>query len=241
MVSLAGQELFTFFTDDGQMALSDDAHASFMLQGVSTAEDLSELEDNNIDDLINLVRCDDINPQVVGVNSQIRLKAAASIVQYYALVGRETTAANMQWTMTIRNLKPGWKALKEAKANNSEPDVPKIFHNLTATAWVPVFTEFLNQIVGSRQVPLSYVICSDADVLLIAPSLRTNCPYSEEQGGLQEELIACATHDPLFSFDNARVFSFLEEATRGTVLPGASMKGYIRCKNCRGGTTYWRG
>ena len=216
------------------MALSDAAYASFMLQGVSMVEDLSELEDNDIDDLIKLVRRDDVNPQVVGVNSQIRLKAASSIVRYYALVGRETTAANMQWTMTIRNFKPGWKALKEAKANNSEPDVPKISRNLTATAWVPAFTEFLNRIVGSRQVPLSYVIRSDADVLLIAPPLRANYPYSEEHGGLQEELIARATHDhPLFSFDNARVFSYLEEATRGTV-PGASMKGYIRRKNGRG-------
>ena len=61
------------------MALSDAAYASFMLQGVTTAEDLSELEDDDIDDLINLVRHDDVNPQVVGVNSQIRLKASASI------------------------------------------------------------------------------------------------------------------------------------------------------------------
>ena len=140
------------------MALSDAAYASFMLQGVTTAEDLSELEDDDIDDLIDLVRHDDVNPQVVGVNSQIRLKTAASIVRYYALVGRETTATNMQWTMTICNFKPGWKALKEAKANKSEPDVPKISCNLTATAWVPAFTEFLNRIVGSCQAPLSYVI-----------------------------------------------------------------------------------
>ena len=47
-------------------------------------------------------------------------------------------------------------------------------------------------------------------------------------------MISRATHDhPLFSFDNALVFSYLEEATRGTV-PGASMKGYIRRKNGRG-------
>ena len=47
-------------------------------------------------------------------------------------------------------------------------------------------------------------------------------------------MIARATHDhPLFSFDNACVFFYLEEATRGTV-PGASLKGYIRRKNGRG-------
>ena len=62
------------------MALSDDAYASFMLQGITTAEDLSELEDNDIDDLIKLVRRDDVNPQVVGVNTQIRLKAAAPVL-----------------------------------------------------------------------------------------------------------------------------------------------------------------
>ena len=48
-------------------------------------------------------------------------------------------------------------------------------------------------------------------------------------------MIARATHDhPLFSFDNACVFFYLEEATRGTVVPGASLKGYIHRKNGHG-------
>ena len=76
--------------------------------------------------------------------------------------------------------------------------------------------------MGSRTVPLSYVIRKDAVVTDIAPPLAAIIgwgvyPYLTEYGSVERELVARASHShALFRNDNAQVYHYLEEATRST-------------------------
>ena len=83
--------------------------------------------------------------------------------------------------------------------------------------WVSVFTDFCGTIIGVRDVPITYVFRSII-VVPDPPSPRLlSKPYSRRHGSVQAELIARVSHShPVFNDDRARVFDFVEEATRGT-------------------------
>ena len=57
--------------------------------------------------------------------SQKRLTVACDLIRYYQTVGRDLTAANLQWNQEMSNFGIQWKALKERK-DEDDPDVPKI-------------------------------------------------------------------------------------------------------------------
>jgi len=176
-------------------------------------------------------------PFVFGAKSQIRLKAATSIMRYYETVGRKATAANMKWTTCIKSFTQHWKALEDRKTEADGPDVPKITKSLVVTKWTEAFADFLNRVMGIRTVPLSYVIRENTNVPAVAPTLATNQPFSTDHGSVEGELIARASHThALFRDDNAQVYYFLEEATRTTSY-AASIKPYQRAKNGRGAWT----
>ena len=171
-------------------------------------------------------------PYTFGAKSHKRLLAACDIVRYYETVGRTTTAGNMQWSPIIRNFSEQWKALKERK--DDDIDVPKITRSLPMLKWIEAFTDFLHRKVGSRTIPLAYVIHEQVEVPVVAPALANGRPYSTEHGSVEGELIARANHDhPLYHEDNAQVYYLLEEAIRGTSY-APSIKPFQRKKDGRG-------
>jgi len=87
--------------------------------------------------------------------------------------------------------------------------------------WTEAFADFLNRVIGTRTIPLSYVIRDDEAVP--APALATNQPYGAEFSSVEVELIARASHGhALFRDDNTKVYYYLEEATRTTYMPPQS-------------------
>ena len=158
---------------------------------------------------------------------------ACDLIRYYETVGRDLTAANIQWNQVISNFEIQWKALKDRK-DEDDPDVPKITKALPIIKCTEAFQDFLNRVIGARMIPLAYVIQIDPQVPGLAPPLAANEPHSTEHGSVEGELIARAAHThALFRDDNSVVYYHLEEATRGTSY-AASIKPFQRGKDGRG-------
>ena len=173
-----------------------------------------------------------VPPFVFGAKSQLRLKGAMHIAKYYDAVGRPVTPAMMMWNPIIKTFMDHWQELEDRK-DGDVPDVPKITKALVVTKWTEAFSDFLHHVVGARMIPLAYVIRPEETVPAAAPPLATNRPYSTAHGSVEGELIARASHGhALFRSDNARVYHYLEEATRSTSY-AASLKPFQRTKNGR--------
>ena len=92
-----------------------------------------------------------------GAKSQKRLTVPCDLVRFYQTVGRDLTAANIQWNQVMSNFEIQWKALKDRK-DEDDPDVPKITKALPIIKWTEAFQDFLNRVIGDRMIPLAYVI-----------------------------------------------------------------------------------
>lgn len=88
------------------------------------------------------------------------------------------------------------------------------------------FADFLNHVIGTRTILLSYVIHEDATfVPNNAHTLVINQPYWAEFGSIEGDLIALASHlHALFHNYNSKVYYYLEEAvmSNGPVMPSIS-------------------
>jgi hypothetical protein len=89
-------------------------------------------------------------------------------------------------------------------------------------------------VIGSRFIPLAYVICEDA-VVLACPKNGPDLPYAPEFGYVEAKLIARASHQ-LDRDNNALVYYYIEEATRSTSY-AASIKPFTRAKDGRAAFT----
>lgn len=248
MVLTAAQTL-AFFEDDAQMGIPHDTVAQLRNEGITTVGDLADFDKDTLQQLADNLRrpggrVADPNPGaaagatiptpsfVFGAKSQKRLLVATNLVRYFDTVGRDLTAANLQWTHVMKNFEIQWKALKDRK-NDDDPDVPKITKALPIIKWTEAFQDFLNRKIGVRMIPLAYVTRAVADVPNALPPLATNRPHSTLHGSVEAELIARASHThALFRDDNAEVYYEIEEATRGTTY-AASIKPFQRTKNGR--------
>ena len=138
------------------------------------------------------------------------------LVRFYNTVGHDLTAANIHWTHVAKNFKIQWKALKDHK-DDDDPEVPKVTKALHLIKRTEGFQDFLHHTIGFHIIPLAYIIQANVNVPLIPPPLVTNQPHSEENGSVENEMIACATHGhALFHEDNSQVYCHLEEVMRGT-------------------------
>ena len=63
---------------------------------------------------------------------------ACDLVRFYHTVGRDLTAANIQWNQVMSNFEIQWKALKDRKEED-DPDVPKITKALPIIKWTEAF------------------------------------------------------------------------------------------------------
>ena len=112
------------------------------------------------------------------------------------------TVWNMIWNQTIKNFVAHWKSLTDRK-DFTNPEVPKISKYLPIMKWTEAFSGFNRCVIGTSNILLSYVIRDDTMPPATAPNLENNQPFYTEFGSVEEELIACATHDPLYRDNNA--------------------------------------
>ena len=170
---------------------------------------------------------------VFGAKSQKRLGIAYELVRYYNTVGRDLTAANMQWNNRIKNFEIQWKAIK-TKRDEDTPEVPKISKSLSIIKWTEAFQDHLHRVIGVRMIPLAYITRKGEDVPAMAPPLLAGQLHSKVHGSIEGEMIVWASHThAMFQDDNAAVYYALEEATRST-LYAASIKPFQRMKNGHG-------
>jgi antitoxin component of RelBE/YafQ-DinJ toxin-antitoxin module len=75
------------------------------------------------------------------------------------------------------------------------------------------FNDFLNRVIGSRYIPLAYVVPSDPIVPNQDPPLMNNQPWSTVHGSVEAQSIVHASHDrALIKDDNALFYYYIEEA-----------------------------
>ncbi|KAL3933286.1 MAG: hypothetical protein SGARI_003740 [Bacillariaceae sp.] len=235
-----------FFEDASQMNLPRDTRLQLAVEGIQTVSDLLDFDESTLEDVAKNLRYPpgrvadplDANrsiptpPFVVSAKSLKRLTAASELVRYYETIGRGLTAANIDWVV-IRDFDTQWKALKERK-DSDPPEVPKITKQCPILPWTESFPEFCQRKLGSRTIPLSYVIRDDVTVSATCPGIATGKPHSEEYGSVEAELVARASHThSLYRDDNATVYHDLEVACRGTIY-AATIKPFKRSRNGRG-------
>ena len=112
------------------------------------------------------------------------------------------TVGNMRCNQTIKNFVSHWKSLTDRK-DSTDPEFPNISKSLPIMKWTEAFSGFTRRVIGARTTPLSYVIRDNVLPPETAPNLENNQPFYTEFGSVEEELIACATHDPLYRDNNA--------------------------------------
>ena len=96
------------------------------------------------------------------------------------------------------------------------------------------FLRFSCCVIGTRKIPLSYVIRDTVAVTGDAPPLMPNQPYDAEFESVEEEMIGHVTHThPLYRNDNASLYFYLEEATCSTMYT-RSIQPYCRHKDGHG-------
>ena len=259
MVFTAAQTT-AFFTDPSQMALPRATRDAIGEEGLNDIDDLVEFDSDSMKQITDNLRrpggrIPDPDPTaavgatirtptfVFGAKSQVRLAAAIEIAKYYETTGRDLTVSNMRWNPTIKTFNDHWKSLK-ARKDETNPEVPKISKTLHIMKWTEAFSDFTRRVIGTRTIPLSYVIRDMVNVPSAAPalsrlsgstatSLRQE-PFSDDFGSVEEELIGRATHShPLYRDDNATIYFFLEEATRSTMY-ASSIQPHSRRKDGRG-------
>lgn len=182
-----------------------------------------------------------ILPVILPARCTHRLEVAALAWHYYTYTGREVTPVNMHYTNILKDFYVEWKALT-AMAELTPPSVPLITKNNPPLRWADTFGDYCLNTFGVRTVPLAYVIRpvieplpevpDDDDVNAKTDPLLPGKPFGNG-GSVLNDLIARLEHDhPLYNTDNAKVYSALEEATRGTAY-GSTVKAYSRRRDGR--------
>ena len=149
------------------------------------------------------------------------LKVAPIAYHYYASIGSAITPVNMNYTNVLKGLNIKYGAL----ITISKDTKPAVL--------IESFKYFLFCTYCFHHWPLLYVVWEDdafpneADDPLVAGY------YYGALGSVLDELIACLDHtDTLYKFDNAIVYSLLEEATHRSIY-ATKIKPYARRKSWR--------
>ena len=199
-----------FFESPDQMGIPHTTMVQMQLEGIQSIADLADFEKDSFQQLEGNLRkpggrIADPGPNApegariptpaftYGAKSQKRLTVACDLIRYYQTVGRDLTAANIQWNQVMSNFEIQWKALKERK-DEDDPDVPKITKALPIIKWTEAFQDFLNRVIGARMIPLAYVIRIDPQVPGNAPPFAANRLHSTEHGSVEGKLVARAAH-----------------------------------------------
>ena len=156
-----------FFEHADQMGTPAATVTQMEAEGITAASDLADFDKDSLQQLADNLRrpggrAPDPNPAApqgatvptppftFGAKSQKRPQVATDLIKFYNAIGRDLTAANIQWNPIMRNFETQWKALK-AKKEEDEPEVPKITRALPVIKWTEAFQDHLNRIIGVLQ------------------------------------------------------------------------------------------
>ena len=131
-----------FFESLDQTGIPHATIVQMQQEGIQSVVDLADYEKDSLQQLaVNLRkpggRIADPDPNTplgasipmpvftYGAKSQKRLTVACDHIRYYQTVGRDLSAANIQWNQAMSNFEIQWKVLKDRK-DEDDPDVPKI-------------------------------------------------------------------------------------------------------------------
>ena len=180
-------------------------------------------------------------PVILPARCTHRLIVAAVAWHYYTDTGRAVTAQNMHYNNILKDFYVEWKAII-AMSDVDSHSVPCITKNNPPLRWTDTFKDFCLNTFGVRKAPLAYVIRDSITVLpeSLAPGVTAGATdplvpgKSYGNGGsVFNDLVARLSHThPLYSTDNAKVYSALEEATRGTAY-SSTVKSFSRRRDGR--------
>ena len=177
---LTGAQTTACFENHAQMGIPHVTMVQMHHEGIHSVADLADFDKDSLLQLADNLRkpggrIPDPDPNAVegatiptpaftyGAKSQKRLTVACDLIRYYQTVGRDLTAANIQWNQVMGNFEIQWKALKERK-DEDDPEVPKITEALPIIEWTEGFQDFLNRVIGARMIPFAYVTQVDPQV-----------------------------------------------------------------------------
>ena len=212
-----------FFTAADQIGLPQPIYERLIEEGIDSVAALKNVDDDDWNRLHKNVEVIEAAATRGGERVVCRLpaiavsklKVASQAVRYYDCVGRPLETQNMIWDV-LRHFKDEQAAIKSQKDANPT-DVPKVTKSVPILRWLESFETFLGNVIGTRDIPLSYVIRPNAVPDAQAPPLRPGYPFSDLYGSVSEELVHRATYDhPLFREDSKKVLQFLDEALTGT-------------------------
>ena len=244
-----------FFTNEEQIGLPQPIFERLVEEGIVSVADLGSIED---DDWNRLHKNIEVRIPAATRNGEptlrrlpaiavAKLKVASAAVRYYECVGRNLEVESMSWSV-LKHFKDEHASIKSLKKSNPT-EVPKVSKNVPVLKWLESFETFLGNVIGSRDIPLSYVIRAEK-VPCAAPPLAEGLPYSEGHGSISEELVARATFNhPLFREDSKKVLQYLDEALTGSMYAHAISKfrrtnngrdAFLAVKSQHGGSDKWK-
>ena len=182
---LTAAQMTTFFEHADQMGIPHVTVVQLQAEGITSVSDLADFNKQQLADNLRHPggRVPDPNPAaqpgstiptppfVFGAKSQRCIAVSCDLVKYYRTVGRELTAANLQWDTVMKNFDVQSTTLKEKKGEDS-PDTPKISKALPVIKWMEAFQDFLNRKIGNRNIPLVYIIHDVQNPPAVAPQQR---------------------------------------------------------------------
>lgn len=106
----------------------------------------------------------------------------------------------------LKNFEYEWKAIKSAKDDSNDLDLPKVSKTVNIVKWIEAYENYSRQRIGVRNAPLAYVI-RENEAVPPPPPLKAGEPYSEAHGSVREEMIARLSHvHGLFHDDSTSVW-----------------------------------
>ena len=111
-----------FFQQNAQMDIPAATVAQLVNEGISTVDDLMDFDKDSLEQVANNLRRlpGGAAAFTFGAKSLKRLIIACDLIRYYETVGRNVTAANLQWTPIMRNFGEQWKALMDRKEEDNQ-------------------------------------------------------------------------------------------------------------------------
>jgi hypothetical protein len=207
---LCDADVEAFFKDKDNMNCSNnDAVAGLAGEGIAISEDLVDFEDDDINNMARNLSKATPNPVQLSAICVKRLKVASESSRYYKSVGRDLSASNMSYSVMSTFWKQ-WQALTYQKKSKDKSVFPKMDQNTSILKWTEAATNSFDSIIGSWNLPLSYVIRPDSQCLHPLPPLSAGKPWGDVYGSIQNEMEMCLDHDhPVFDDDNHAIFDML--------------------------------
>ena len=139
---LTASQTAAFFENPDQMVIPHATMVQMQQEGIQSVADYADFEKESLQHLADKLRkpggrIADPHPNApvgatipmpaftYGAKSQKRLTVACDLIRFYQTVGRDLTAANIQWNQVMSNFENQWKALKD-RMDEDDPDAPKI-------------------------------------------------------------------------------------------------------------------